>query len=294
MSDDQLSLFDLAPPRRRLDDRPSDARRPTRRARVRGRSAQQRRARGVRRHRQDERAGAALRQPAQGAASSRPTSWRSPSRARRPPRCASASSASCARPRRCRSSTARAGRRCAIGSARSPSARSTRSACRCCASSRSRRTSIPGFDIADETEVPRLVEESLDQLAAHLHRRWPSASRTSRWCSRSSGVSRTREPAWPRCSTGGSSPGERSTASWRAGRAISTPTASARAPRVALRRCCFDSVPGGLDAFLADGPSAIRAISCSSAQVAPARGALTARPIAADPRAARPHRACIS
>ena len=31
----------------------------------------------------------------------------------------------------------------AIGSARSRSARSTRSACRCCASSRSRRTSIP-------------------------------------------------------------------------------------------------------------------------------------------------------
>ena len=52
--------------------------------------------------------------------------------------------ASCGTPRRAPRSTRRDGASCAIGSARSPSARSTRSACRSCASFRSRRTWIPG------------------------------------------------------------------------------------------------------------------------------------------------------
>ena len=47
----------------------------------------------------------------------------------------------------------RAGASCAIASATSRSAPSTRSACRCCASSRSRPISIPASILADETEV---------------------------------------------------------------------------------------------------------------------------------------------
>ena len=126
--------------------------------------AHQRRARGVGRHRQDARAGRSLRQPAAGRRRSRATSWRSPSRARPPPRCASASSRRCATRRARRSSTAARWRelRDRLGRHRR-SARSTRSACRCCASFRSRPTSIPGFSMADETEVPRLVDESLDR-----------------------------------------------------------------------------------------------------------------------------------
>ena len=58
-------------------------------------------------------------------------------------------------------------------SATSRSRRSTRSACRSCASFRSRPTSIPGFDLADETEMPRLVDEALDRalrIGRHLAR----------------------------------------------------------------------------------------------------------------------------
>ena len=44
----------------------------------------------------------------------------------------------------------------------------------------------PGFDMADETEVPRLIEEALDRTLRIL----PALARTdagrSRWCSRSS------------------------------------------------------------------------------------------------------------
>ena len=63
-------------------------------------------------------------------------------------------------------SPATAGARSATRSATSRSAPSTRSACRCCTSFRSRPTSIPGFDLADETETPRLVEASLDRALA--------------------------------------------------------------------------------------------------------------------------------
>ena len=107
------------------------------------RSASQRRARSLGRDGQDHRPGAPLREPAEGGrrAVEHPRDHLHAqgrdrdARADRP-RAADA-------PRRGRSSTRRAGSRCAIASPRSRSARSTRSACRCCASSRSRRTSIP-------------------------------------------------------------------------------------------------------------------------------------------------------
>ena len=51
----------------------------------------------------------------------------------------------------------------------------------------------PGFGMADETEVPRLVDQSLDKSLAHLHRPGRSGSPTWRWCWRSSGLTRTRE-----------------------------------------------------------------------------------------------------
>ena len=65
----------------------------------------------------------------------------------------------------------------------------------------------PGFEMADETEVPRLIEESLDQSLrdfAGLAQREPE----SRWCSRSSGC-RGRARGSRRCSSGDSSPGTR-------------------------------------------------------------------------------------
>ena len=84
----------------------------------------------------------------------------------------------------------RDGTRSAIASATSRSARSTRSACRCFASSRSRPTSIPGFELADETEVPRLIEESLDQSlrifagAREARSRCRAGARAARECRR--------------------------------------------------------------------------------------------------------------
>ena len=56
----------------------------------------------------------------------------------------------------------------------------------------------PGFDMADETEVPRLVDESLDRVAADLRRALREATiRTSRWCSRSSAIVADARRAWP-------------------------------------------------------------------------------------------------
>ena len=124
--------------RRRVAHRRARPRRP----RARRRSALQRRARGIGRHRQDARAGRPLRQPAARRRRSRRTSWRSPSRARPPPRCASASWPRCAPPAERGEIPPRAGASCATARPTSPSARSTRSACRCCASFRSRPTSI--------------------------------------------------------------------------------------------------------------------------------------------------------
>jgi hypothetical protein len=63
----------------------------------------------------------------------------------------------------------------------------------------------PGFEMADETEVPRLVDASLDQSLA-----WRSTIPTSHWSSRSSG-SGERAPGSRRSWSGGSWPGTRST-----------------------------------------------------------------------------------
>ena len=44
----------------------------------------------------------------------------------------------------------------------------------------------PGFDLADDTEVPRLDRRVARPGAAHLPRRRRATTTTSRWCSRSS------------------------------------------------------------------------------------------------------------
>ena len=76
----------------------------------------------------------------------------------------------------------------------------------------------PGFDLADDTEVPRLIGESLDQ-ALRICRGWPRRTTTTwRWCSRS-WASGGCEPASRRCSIGGWSRRTRSGASCRAVRA---------------------------------------------------------------------------
>ena len=116
----------------------------TPRARARRRSVAERRARGVGRHRQDARAGRALRQPAARRRRARPhprdhvhaQGRRRDARAHH--RAAAGSEPPVA------SSTRRGGASSRSASATSRSRRSTRSACRCCASFRSRPTSIPG------------------------------------------------------------------------------------------------------------------------------------------------------
>ena len=95
--------------------------------------------------------------------SSRRTSSPSPSRARPRPRCASGSSASCGPRRRARSSTRRAGWR--LRDRISEIAISTIDAF-CLSLLREFPLEAdldPGFDMADETEVPRFIEESLDR-----------------------------------------------------------------------------------------------------------------------------------
>ena len=219
----------------------------------------------------------ALRQPAEGRRRAGATSSRSRSRARRRPRCASASSASCAR-RAARSEfDRRAGSRCATASARSRSARSTRSACRCCASSRSRRTSIPGFDMADETEVPRLDRGVARPLAADLRRPGASSDPDIALVLAQLGVSRTR-----------AGPGVAArAAARRVGRARSVPraraadlTAGDRLPprrRRRCRTCCGTRArrPGAVPRRRAR--RAIRATSCSLRELQRLRDARTAR-----------------
>ena len=115
------------------------------------------------------------------------TSSRSPSRARRPPRCASGSSPRCARRRPAASFRRRAGASCATAPATSRSAPSTPSACRCCASFRSRPISIPASRWPTKPRCRVSIDESLDRAlrtAASLARedeQW-------RWCSRSSAI----------------------------------------------------------------------------------------------------------
>ena len=113
----------------------------------------------------------------------------------------------------------------------------------------------PGFDMADETEVPRLVEDVARSVAADLRRASRSTSRTSRSCSRSSASSRTRE--------GLASLLERRLVAWDAlDRFLATGPVGSRPPRssAAARRPSLQdalrAVPGGLARFLADGPVA--------------------------------------
>ena len=75
----------------------------------------------------------------------------------------------------------------------------------------------PGFDLADDTEVPRLIGESLDSGAPDLPRASRRRTTTSRWCSRSSASGGSRR-AWRRCSIGGSSRRTRCGGTWRAAR----------------------------------------------------------------------------
>ena len=261
------------------------ARRRRRGPRVRGRPAQQRRARSLGRHRQDVGARGALPEPAQGRASIRRTSWRSPSRGRPPPRCGSASSASCGRRRSDPSSTGGAGWSCAIVSARSPSAPSTRSACRCCASFRSRRTWIPAFDIADETEVPRLVAASLDRTMRILvepgpqRRRRRAGARAARDFTHARGAGHAARPPAGRLGRARSLPRARP-ARPDVGRALR------RARPLALQTCARQTFPEGSSASSPTGRPAIRGMPCSSATRAGLRE-LRRRSGRDDPRGAR-------
>ena len=110
---------------------------------------------------------------------------RSPSPARPPPRCASGLSRRCAmRPRavRFRATLARAAR--PHGRHR-PSARSTRSVCRCCASSRSRPTSIPDSRWPTKPKCRGWsTSRSIARCASAAVS--PATTSTSRSCSRSS------------------------------------------------------------------------------------------------------------
>ena len=142
----------------------------------------------------------------------------------------------------------RAGASCAIAPATSRSARSTRSACRCCASFRSRPTSIPGFSMADETEVPRLVDEALDR-ALRICR---SVAATGR--ARGAGVRAAgRSPGARRAGGAAQSPDRGARQCWRrylvgrAARPRRSPTAARRGADALLD--VFESMRGGLDAF---------------------------------------------
>ena len=189
--------------------------------------AQQRRARSVGRHREDVGAGRPLRQPAEGRRRSRQhpgdhvhaEGRRGDARADHP--------RAAARGRPIRVRLARAGWSSAIGSATSRSARSTRSACRCCASSRSRRTSIPASTWPTRPKCrgssPRSLDRSLRILVGL------AAQRAGRRAgARAARASRERAKGWRRCSIGGSSPGTRSIGSSRAARG---PDRGERLPR---------------------------------------------------------------
>ena len=189
----------------RLRIRPHRRRRSARRRRPRGRrgSHAQRRARGLGGNRQDPRARGPLHEPAEGRAWIPPTSWRSPSRARRPRRCVSASCRTCKAPLPPARSTRLAGATCATGWVTSRSARSMRSVCRCSVSSRSKPTSTPAsrWPTRQRSSVSSTRGSIvLCACAAALRRpirRWRCSSRSS--------VSRGCGPASPCCSTGGSS-----------------------------------------------------------------------------------------
>ena len=137
-----------------------------------GRSASQRRARGVGRHRQDARAGRSLR----AAARSRRRAAQHPGdhlhaqgRGRNAP---ARDGHAAAAPSRGQPAGRRAGARSATRSATSASARSMRSACRCCTSSRSKPASIPA---STSPTKPRRRDSSKRRSTA----RWRSAAAIS-------------------------------------------------------------------------------------------------------------------
>ncbi len=178
-----------------------------------------RRARGVGRHRQDARPRRALRQPAarRRRAGSHPGDHVHAQGGRRDAR-AHHRAAARGQPA-VRSSTSRAGAISRIGSATSPSPPSTPSACRCCASFRSKPTSIrasisPTRPRCRGWSASRSTRRSASAAAiARRRRRRRAGLRAARRAAASRRVSR-------RCSTGGSSRRRRCAGTWRRARAI--------------------------------------------------------------------------
>ena len=226
-------------------------------------------------------------------ASIRPTSSRSRSRARRRPRCASASSRELRqRGRAVGVRSRRAGASSAIGSATSRSAPSTRSACRCCASSRSRPTSIPAST-------------------------WPTrpkcrGSSTSRSIGRCASVAASRasdaDVALVLAQLGDRADARRAgraarAAARRVGRARSVPRARARrisTADVVCRRAgdgaagrAANACPAGSTRFLADGPSGHPRFQLLARELARSRRTSSARGDAAIRARARPGRGAL-
>jgi hypothetical protein len=157
----------------------------------------------------------------------------------------------CVRPRSAaRSPPARWREPARSGSATSPSARSTRSACRCCASSRSRPTSIPA------SRWPTRPRCRADGRGAR-----PRAAHAVR--------SRARRATWPSCSPSSATPRprpgspallDRRLVAPRRARPLSRAHAAATsgprrgAPRRPRRARCLRGDAGGLDRFLETGP----------------------------------------
>jgi ATP-dependent helicase/nuclease subunit A len=111
----------------------------------------------------------------------------------------------------------------------------------------------PGFEMADETEVPRLIESSLDgslRILTSLARREPDIALVLAQL----GLSRTRE--------GLAALLERRLVAWGAldrfldNRRVALTSADVCAKTLEALRGALLEVPGGLDQFLADGPTA--------------------------------------
>ena len=109
----------------------------------------------------------------------------------------------------------------------------------------------PGFDLADETEVPRLVEDALDQALRILTRQARTDADIALVFAQL-GISRTRE--------GLATLVERRLVAWDAlGRFLASGPADLTAERVCLEsadrlRAALGAAPGGLSRFLDDGP----------------------------------------
>ena len=161
------------------------------------------------------------------------------------------------RRRRERRRGGRAGWRCAIASATSPSAPSTRSATRCCASSRSRPASLPASRVADETESARLAEDAIDRALARCRAIAALGSGGGAGAHADHAAAAARGAGAP-----GRSPPRRAVGPAPLhrprGRASTPEALTARA--VARFRDALQALPGGLPAFLADGPDRASAL----------------------------------